>query len=325
MPKVSIVVPNYNHAPFLPRRLDSIFAQTYRDFSLLIMDDRSSDDSLTVIAPYLDRPGVRLDLNEVNSGSPYRQWNKALSQVDGDYIWIAESDDYADPRFLEVLVSALDRHPTAGIAMCQSWDVDGEDRILRGYFENWSAMPMRVYGPNPFLGGELFLDGRDYARRLMTPFNTMPNASGMLFRREALESIGGPVVDMKICGDWFTYCKILMRYDAVVVPETLNYFRTHVSNVRLRTKARDFIREARRVRAFLRRELDVGCSRVSARVARNQYAQMLLYAERPTKGAKVPFARYPAALVTALPLGIGVTAQVGIALARETAGRLKSR
>lgn len=325
MPKVSIVVPNYNHARFLPRRLDSIFAQTYRDFDLLILDDKSTDDSLAVITSYLDRPNVRVDVNARNSGSPYLQWKKALGQIEGEYVWIAESDDYADPRFLDVLASALDRYPTAGIAMCQSYDIDGEDRVLRGHFDQWSTMSQRVYGSNPFVDRELFLNGREYAARFMTPFNTMPNASGMLFRREALEAAGGPVTDMKICGDWFTYCKILMKFDAIVAPDTLNYFRTHVANVRLRTKARDFIREARRVRAYLQRELGVAPTRAAARVAREQYAQMLLHAERPARGAKVPLTRYPAALAAALPLGFGQTLAVGKALLREAAGRLKPR
>jgi glycosyltransferase involved in cell wall biosynthesis len=323
VPKVSVVVPNYNHARFLPRRLDSIFAQTWRDFDLLIMDDKSSDDSLAVIARYLDRPNVRLDANERNSGSPYRQWNKALGQVQGDYVWIAESDDYADPRFLEILVDALDRHPSAGIAMCQSYDIDGDDRILRLRSDEWATRPGRVYGPNPFEKGELFLPGREYAERLMTPFNTMPNASGMLFRRDALEAIGGPVTDMKICGDWFTYCKMLMHCDAVVVPDALNYFRTHVSNVRLRTKAQDFIREALTVRAFLEKELGSQPSALARRVALDQYAQMLMWPERPSPQARVPLARFPRVLASAAPFGPALTAMVAKSLLREVAGRLK--
>ncbi|HWI86885.1 MAG TPA: glycosyltransferase family A protein, partial [Sphingomonas sp.] len=99
MPRVSVIVPNYNHARFLSKRLDSILAQTFADYELLILDDKSTDDSLAVIEPYLDGVRVRLECNSVNSGGPYRQWNKGLALTSGDYVWIAESDDYADPSF----------------------------------------------------------------------------------------------------------------------------------------------------------------------------------------------------------------------------------
>ena len=49
-----------------------------------------------------------------NNGSPFKQWNLGLSQAKGEYVWFAESDDYADPALLETLVDRLDRHPNVG-------------------------------------------------------------------------------------------------------------------------------------------------------------------------------------------------------------------
>src|SRR5215467_16170811 len=123
MPKVSIVVPNYNHARFLPQRLDSILGQTFQDFELILLDDCSTDDSRSVLSQHGRDPRVRIEFNEVNSKNPFKQWNKGVGLARGEYVWIAESDDYADERFLEKLVARLDAEPRAAFAYCRSWRV----------------------------------------------------------------------------------------------------------------------------------------------------------------------------------------------------------
>src|SRR5580658_382186 len=101
MPTVSVIVPNYNHARFLHRRIDTILAQTFQDFELILLDDCSTDESSSILREYGSDARVRLEFNEVNSGSPFKQWNKGVRLAQGKYIWMAESDDYAAPRLLE--------------------------------------------------------------------------------------------------------------------------------------------------------------------------------------------------------------------------------
>ena len=115
MPKVTVITPNYNHARYLPRRLDSILNQTYQDFELIILDNASTDNSREVIESYAGDPGVKTIFNERNNGSTFKQWDLGLSHAHGDYIWFAESDDYAEPTILETLVDRLDRHPNVGL------------------------------------------------------------------------------------------------------------------------------------------------------------------------------------------------------------------
>src|SRR6266851_10178053 len=108
MPTVSIIVPNYNHARYLRRRIDSILSQTYQDFELILLDDSSTDNSREILDSYRDNPKVRIEFNAKNSGSPFKQWNKGVGLAHGKYVWIAESDDYADEHLLEKLASRLD-------------------------------------------------------------------------------------------------------------------------------------------------------------------------------------------------------------------------
>src|ERR1035438_3657642 len=128
MPKVSIVVPNYNHARFLRRRIESVLRQTFQDFDLILLDDCSTDDSRSILSKYADDPRVKIEFNEVNSGSSFKQWNKGVGLARGEYVWIAESDDYADERLLEKLVARLDSDASVVFSYCRSWGVSLDGR-----------------------------------------------------------------------------------------------------------------------------------------------------------------------------------------------------
>ncbi len=100
-PSVSVIIPNYNHAPFLKERIDSVINQHYDNFEVIILDDCSKDNSREVIEQYRNHPKVKhIIYNEANSGSTFIQWHKGFRLAEGEYIWIAESDDVADLDFL---------------------------------------------------------------------------------------------------------------------------------------------------------------------------------------------------------------------------------
>jgi glycosyltransferase involved in cell wall biosynthesis len=82
-PKVSIIVPNYNHARFLRQGLDSILHQTFQDFELILLDDCSMDNSRAILAEYRWDPRIQMQFNEENSGSTFKQWNKGVKLARG--------------------------------------------------------------------------------------------------------------------------------------------------------------------------------------------------------------------------------------------------
>src|SRR5690348_11158747 len=136
IPKVSVIVPNYNHARFLRKRIESILAQTVQDCELILLDDCSTDDSRLILNQYAGDPRIRIEFNEMNSGSPFKQWNKGVRLAQSEYVWIAESDDFADVSFLEKLCGALDGEPDAGFAYCRSWRVSVDDEV-KGFADPW--------------------------------------------------------------------------------------------------------------------------------------------------------------------------------------------
>lgn len=226
-PKVSIVVPNFNHGNYLEQRFSTIINQTFQNFEIIFLDDASKDNSLEVFSKFSKHPKiVKVVINEKNGGSPYRQWNRGLIETRGDYIWIAESDDFAHPEFLTTMVSILDANPNVGISFCQSVKVDEFGKVI-GSTLDWTAE----------LGAELWSKdfvarGREDCGKFLIRKCMIPNVSSALIRKTALSSAGNAHDAMRYCGDYFTYAKLLEISDLAYVSRPLNYFRFSTSSVR---------------------------------------------------------------------------------------------
>src|SRR5690606_38859485 len=123
-PLVSIIIPNYNHAKFLRERIDSVLNQNYIHFEVIILDDASTDKSLRIIEEYKNFDRVRVFVNENNSGSTFKQWNKGIEHAIGEYIWIAESDDISDLNFLKRIIEEFSKNESASLVFSASYTID---------------------------------------------------------------------------------------------------------------------------------------------------------------------------------------------------------
>ena len=225
-PLVSVIVPNYNHAPYLRQRLASIAHQTYRNFELIVLDDVSTDNSREVIREVVADLGIeaRLEFNETNSGNVFAQWQKGLSLARGELIWICESDDFCEPDFLEKLVPAFaDESVNMAFGRIQFSDADGAPMDgLDAYRENAEAgiwdRPLVRPAAAWFNGG-------------FGVNNMIANVGGSLFRNMPLPpSVWEGARRLRICGDWYLYINILGGGQAAFEPGAVAYFRQHASN-----------------------------------------------------------------------------------------------
>lgn len=116
MPKVTIAIPVYNDADFLRESLDSILAQTFSDFELLIIDDGSTDETVGILASYADKR-LRIIRHEANQGRPFAR-NTALDAADGEYLAWMDGDDISHPRRIEKQIDFLGAHPEIDICGC---------------------------------------------------------------------------------------------------------------------------------------------------------------------------------------------------------------
>jgi len=227
-PLVTVVVPNYNHRPFLPARLESIAAQSFTDYELLLLDDASNDGSVEYLKQFEDRAHVRLVLNETNSGGPFAQWNRGIREARGKYIWIAESDDTAEIQFLEKLVEILEGHPDVGIAACGITMID-EDGISAGPMD-YDAFPhVRHRWTKDFLA-----KGSEEIKQFLYVQNTIPSASAVVFRRSLYQQAGDADCSLKLAGDWWRWVQMLLTCDLYYLAEPLACSRIHSSSQRQR-------------------------------------------------------------------------------------------
>ena len=219
MKKVSIIMPNYNHAPFLRERLDSIFAQDYANKEVILLDDASTDGSKTVINEYAVRPEVKhVILNDANSGNTFIQWEKGLSLATGDYIWIAESDDVADSRLVSRLVGVLEQSD-AMIAFAHSEWIDEVGTIIpRNRDKQWKS--------------DFVMDGVSFVKKYLLGYSHICNASAVLFRRSALGGVNmEQVKQYTASGDRLFWISIALQGKVAYVADMLSRFRQHTNKV----------------------------------------------------------------------------------------------
>lgn len=224
MPKVSVIIPNYNHAPYLKERIDSVLNQTYQDFEVIILDDKSTDNSKDVIEQYRNHPKIsHIIYNEINSGSTFKQWNKGIQMAKGEWIWIAESDDVAEPTFLSALLSGIDNDGIV-LAYCQSNKINSES-IVTGNWLDQTKTHKRSFNVSFTANGE------DFIKEDLLQQNVIPNASAVIFRKSIFYKVGFADEDIRYNSDWLLWLKILASGQITFVCDSLNQFRYHDKSV----------------------------------------------------------------------------------------------
>lgn len=213
-PFVSVIVPNYNHARYLEQRLDTVFNQTYQNFEVIILDDKSTDNSLEVINRYKDNPHLsQIVVNEQNTGSPFKQWDKGINLAKGELIWIAESDDYNELTFLDELITEWGKHKDVVVAFSNYVMFWGADFLYQKERKNQC------------------FDGKNFIKNRMARGNQIMNASGVLFKKNTYKEIGKEYISYKSAGDYLMWVMILGFGKVVRINKNLTYFRQSTSSV----------------------------------------------------------------------------------------------
>jgi len=144
-PRVSIGVPVYNGAQFLRATLDSLLAQTYRDFELIISDNASTDDTGLICAEYAARDArVRYVRSDVNLGAAWNI-NRLVGLATGEYFKWAMADDSCRPELVARCVEVLDRDPGVVLACVRTVFIDESDRVVRALDPGWDLQSETPY------------------------------------------------------------------------------------------------------------------------------------------------------------------------------------
>ncbi len=225
MLQFSVIIPNYNHAPFLRERINSILDQTFQDFELIILDDASIDNSKEIIDEFRGHPKIsQIIYNEKNSGLQSTQWLKGIQLAQYDLIWIAESDDIADPAFLETAADSISKTSGSSLFYCDSYNLveTNEEKndltykaIKNDFFETqkWS--------------NDYFIKGIDEINNSLKFGCTINNVSAAVFPKLPALRILQSFPHMRYYSDWLFFIQLLEQCEAIYTAETLNWYRAH--------------------------------------------------------------------------------------------------
>ena len=230
MPTVSVIIPNYNHSRYLKQRIDSVLNQTYSDYEVIILDDHSTDNSKDIIERYRNNPKIaHIIYNPKNSGSTFKQWRKGVTLANGEYIWIAESDDWAEKSFLETLIPKFSVSEKINLVFSNSYIIDSENKII--------GKGSQYITTSKFDWEEdlIITDKNDFAISICESI-FIYNASAVIIKKKAIKD---NTIDpsLRLTGDTKTFINLGLDGDIYYDSQCLNHFRKHINNVRTKSSS----------------------------------------------------------------------------------------
>ena len=201
--RFSVVIPLYNKAPYVKKALESVFAQTFRDFELIVVDDGSTDDSLNVAKEVLDASGIYHQLIHQDNAGVSTARNNGVASSNGDYICFLDADDWWAPNFLERMDWLIKEYPEAGIYGVNYYIIKREER--------------RVALHLPSTG---YINYCDCYRKLQMPLTSISVAIPVVVFR----SMGGFKPHLKLGEDFDLWIRIALTKKVAYLDEPLAYY-----------------------------------------------------------------------------------------------------
>lgn len=206
MPKVSVVIPTYNREDLLPETIESVLAQTYKDFEIIVIDDGSTDNTREVISKfpiryfYQENQGVSAALNN----------GAVLAQ--GEYVAFLGSDDIWLKDILEREVEVLDKNPDVGFVYSQMYLMDGDGTAFR-------------VKESTFMNSSGIVDREEQLKELLFYCRMIPSATTM--RRNCFNEVGGFHTDLSFSEDYHLFVRLVKRFQVAFIAEPLVKHRLH--------------------------------------------------------------------------------------------------
>lgn len=210
MPQVSVIIPAYNAGKYLAETINSVLAQSYTDFEIIISDDGSTDNTEAISKSYND-PRIKYK-QQKNSGVSAARDNGA-EHASGKYLAFLDADDLFHPDNLAKKVVALEQQPSAALVFADCTVIDGTGRIT---------------------GEKLIGKDENVLEDLLLWNGTViPGPSSILVTREAFEKSGGFDPKFSTAADQDFFFRIAHKRKCIRVPEVLTSYRKHDSNMHM--------------------------------------------------------------------------------------------
>lgn len=221
-PKVSILIPTYNGAAYLSECIESVLAQTYQDWELLILDDCSSDDTIKIAQSYARRdPRLSVEFNPKNLGL-VGNWNRCVQLAKGEWIKFVFQDDWIEPECLEAMLDASTLNNS--IVACQRNFAFGED-VSESTQQDYLNLPtLSLLFPD---AGMISAEAYSAAVVDQLDVNFVGEPTAVMLHRSVFEKFGhfNPAL-IQLC-DFEFWTRIAVHTGIAYVPRPLATFRVH--------------------------------------------------------------------------------------------------
>jgi glycosyltransferase involved in cell wall biosynthesis len=239
-PKLSVIMPNYNHAAFLPVSLGGILKQSVQPDEIIVLDDASTDNSVAIIQEFAKHhPHIRLERNEKNRGVVFGM-NRGVAMARNNYVYFAAADDEVLPGLFEKLLTILGEFPEAAF----SSGVSEWREVTTGL--TWHMGVAMAATPGYLSPAQLVQLGKQGKLRIC------PSAS--IFNRESVLKAGGFIPELQWACDWFAAHVAASRQGLCFVPELVSVYNIRPTSFSLRQQLRSYQGAQREV---LQRMLDL--------------------------------------------------------------------
>lgn len=214
--KFSVIIPLYNKAPFIAKAINSVLAQSFHDYELVIMDDGSKDDSFEVAKKVIEGNDCCRLYRQENAGASIAR-NNAVALSQGENICFLDADDWWAPTFLEEMSRLIDEYPDAGIyGTCYTIvnetkkktrvaNIGIDDGFVKGYI-NYC---------------------RVYAKTLVMPLWT----GAVCMPRNVFEEFGGFPKGIKLGEDFLLWIRVALKYNVAFLNKPLSFYNQDVDLV----------------------------------------------------------------------------------------------
>ena len=246
---VSVVVPNYNYKRFLYQRLYSILSQGIQLKEIIILDDCSTDGSREeidkIVKELKEIIFIHSVYNETNSGSAFKQWQKGFELAQGDYVWIAEADDYCSKKLLTKLTKPIIKNPDIIISYANTAFIDTVGNIMVK-----SIVPQIDLMETGHWDNDYINDGKDEFNNYAYLNCTIANVSSAIIKRADYQKYFKLSGKYKQCGDWLFYANIMQLGKVAYTSDALNFYRVHGENVSSVTKKEAHMKEMKQIHEY---------------------------------------------------------------------------
>lgn len=248
--KVSVVVPNYNYEKYIVRRIYSILNQSVKLYEVVILDDCSKDNSRKIIDEMVDNLkdiiNIRKVYNEINSGGAFPQWAKGITEAKGDYVWIAEADDYCHKDMIKELLVPVKQNENVRIAYVDTAFTDKRGNIFLKTIKPEIDIMKTGHWDTNFVN-----EGLEEIKNYTFLNNTIANVSSCIIKKDDYSKIYEEIGTYRQSGDWVFYLDVMSKGKIAYVDKVMNYYRVHDGQITSQMKKEKHLEEIKRIYAMM--------------------------------------------------------------------------